>query len=142
MERYGERLAAAVKAGRVRFMGAVPQTELCGWMEAMDLIVVPGAAPQSTPTKIFEAAALGRPMLLPGTDPIRKLCRDGAEAVLFDPESRASLVEAVRAWMRDPAPVARASAALRERILRDHTWDREAGRLAEWFEELRSAKRR
>ncbi len=138
VEKHGSKLSEGVRAGRVRFVGTVPQEDLPGWMEAMDLIVVPGAAPQSTPTKIFEAAAVGRPMILPATEPLRALCHGGGEPLLFAPESFESLLAAVRSWRRDPSAVLAASAWLRERILRDHTWQGEARRLAEWFSELRT----
>jgi glycosyltransferase involved in cell wall biosynthesis len=137
VDRLEDQLDSFVQAKRVHFEGTVPQEALSGWMEAMDLIVVPGAAPQSTPTKIFEAAALGRPILLPDTVPIRTLCRGGAEALMFAEDSIDSLVDAVQRWLADPRPVAEALAVLRERVLRDHTWEGEARRLTAWFGELR-----
>jgi len=137
VDRLEDQLDAFVQAKRVHFEGTVPQEALAGWMEAMDLIIVPGAAPQSTPTKIFEAAALGRPLLLPATAPIQALCRGGAEALLFAEDSLDSLVEGVQRWLSDPRPVADALAVLRERVLRDHTWEGEARRLTAWFGELR-----
>ncbi len=140
VEKHGGKLSEGVRTGRVRFVGTVPQEDLPGWMEAMDLIVVPGAAPQSTPTKIFEAAAVGRPMILPATEPLRALCHGGGEPLLFEPESFDKLLAAVRAWRADPAPVLAASAWLRERIMRDHTWRGEARRLADWFGELRGRR--
>lgn len=138
--RLEDQLESFVAAKRVHFEGTVPQESLSGWMEAMDLIVVPGAAPQSTPTKIFEAAALGRPILLPDTAPIRALCRDGAEGLLFGEDSLDSLEGAVQRWLDDPRPVQAALAVLRERVLRDHTWEGEARRLTAWFGELRSGR--
>ncbi len=137
VDRLEDQLDSFVQAKRVHFEGTVPQEALSGWMEAMDLIVVPGAAPQSTPTKIFEAAALGRPILLPDTAPIRTLCRGGAEALMFAEDSIDSMVDAVQRWLADPRPVAEALAVLRERVLRDHTWEGEARRLTAWFGELR-----
>lgn len=134
--RYDKRLAPFISAGRVVFAGSVPNEEMGRWLEAMDLIVIPGAAPQSTPTKIFEAAALGRAMVLPATVPIRSLCEDGAESLLFPEDDLEVLLLKVRKWRADPTELEQASAVLRTTVLAKHTWRSEAAHAVAWLEEL------
>jgi glycosyltransferase involved in cell wall biosynthesis len=133
---YRERARGLEGRLPVVFKGTLPQAELTGWMEAMDLVVVPGAAPQSTPTKIFEVAAVGTPLLLPATVPIRSIVPAEAGALLFDPEDAGDLGARVRAFLADPAPLRAAADALRARVLAHYTWDSHAARLLEWYARL------
>lgn len=135
VERHRERLRPWVESGRVYYTGSVPQEDMGGWLMAMNAVLVPGASPQSTPTKIFEGAALGRTMLLPSTEPIKDLC--GADsALLFRAGEFLAFEETVRRFCTNPAPFHEAAARLRETVLRDYTWDNHAHRLVEWFSEL------
>lgn len=136
VQRYRDRMARFVEAKRAAIIGEVPHDDLVGWLEAMDVVLVPGAAPYSSPTKVFETASLGRPMLLPTTEPIRELCGPGAEKLLHDGETRESLAAKLREWVAAPATFDRANAALRESVLSSHTWDHHCHRLTEWFHEL------
>lgn len=134
-----ERLSRWVGEQRVHFTGSVPQAEMTGWLCAMDMIVVPGAAPQSTPTKIFEAAALGRPMILPATEPIVELC--GADSpLLFAPDDEAALEGLVRRFLAEPTFAQAPARRLRETVLAEHTWEHHARELAAWLETLHRAK--
>jgi glycosyltransferase involved in cell wall biosynthesis len=138
VERHRERLRPWVDAGKVHFTGSVPQQEMAGWFMSMDAILVPGASPQSTPTKIFEGAALGRTMLLPATEPISDLCGEGSP-ILFKPGDFGAFEDAVRRFCQNPEPFGRGAEQLRKTVLTDYTWDRHAERLGAWFEELRGA---
>ncbi|MBI1290552.1 glycosyltransferase [bacterium] len=140
VERHRERLRQWVDAGLVHFTGSVPQEEMAGWFLSMDAILVPGASPQSTPTKIFEGAALGRTMLLPATEPIRDLC-GGDSPILFKAGDFPSFEDTVHRFCQNPAPFNAAAEQLRETVLRDYTWDRHAERLAAWLADLRKEVR-
>lgn len=139
IERFRGRLLRWVNEGRVHFEGSVPQEQLSSWLAAMDAILVPGAAPQSTPTKIFEAAAVGCPLLLPATEPIAELCGPNAN-YLFRPEDFNSFEDKVKAFLGDPSPFRTDAKALQEKVLAHHTWEQHARELADWFSELGNAR--
>ena len=140
VERHRERLRQWVGEGKVHFTGSVPQEDMTRWFLTMDAILIPGAAPQSTPTKIFEGAALGRTMLLPGTEPIRELC-GGDSPLLFKAGDFASFEDAVRRFCAAPEPFRAGAEALRARVLADYTWDKHAERVEGWFRELQGRPR-
>lgn len=101
----------------------------------MDAVLVPGAAPQSTPTKIFEAAAVGRPAILPATEPIKDLC--GEDAInLFRPNDFRSFEKKVREFTADPGQFRATATDLQQRVMADHTWEKHAREIVLWFEEL------
>lgn len=135
IERHRARLLRLAEEGVIHFAGTVPQLELGRWLATMDAVLVPGASPQSTPTKIFEAAAAGRPLLLPATEPIRELC--GADApYLFTHEDFAAFEAKVREFCEDPARFGPPAAALRERVVNHHTWEQHARSIVAWLGDL------
>lgn len=136
VQRHRSRLLRWVDQGLVHFTGSVPQSDMAGWMDAMDVVLVPGAAPQSTPTKIFEAAAVGRPVILPATEPVKELC--GKDAIfLFRPNDFRSFEERVREFLARGDEFRKACRALHRQVITEHTWERHARDLEGWFEELR-----
>lgn len=133
--RYRAQLEQWVESGSVHFTGTVPQAEMKSWLAAMSVLLVPGAAAQSTPTKIFEAAAVGCPVILPATEPICEIA--GAEApFLFDEDSETDMAAKVDTFRNRPDLFGQALEDFRKRVLRDFTWENHARRIAEWFEEL------
>jgi glycosyltransferase involved in cell wall biosynthesis len=136
VERYRGRLMKLVEEDRVRFVGSVPQEELGRWISVMDAVLVPGAAPQSTPTKIYESAAVGAPLILPATEPIEELC--GKEApYLFKPGEFKDFENRVRQFCQNPADFNAPAKELHERVLREHTWEQHARELVEWLQDSR-----
>jgi glycosyltransferase involved in cell wall biosynthesis len=136
VQRYRSRLAKYVQEGRIHFTGSVPQESMASLLMAMDAVLVPGASEQSTPTKIFECAALGRTLLLPGTEPITELCGPGSP-LLFANEDFSAFEATVKRFCESPEPFRKAARELQQRILRDYTWASHARRLTDWFNELR-----
>ncbi|MBI5154064.1 glycosyltransferase family 4 protein [Candidatus Poribacteria bacterium] len=136
-EKYRDRTKSGAGAPVVHVQGSVPQEELPDWLDAMDLVVVPGAAAHSTPTKIFEVAAMRIPLLLPDTTPIRELCGKEAVRLMFDERSFEALVALAESWLAEPEPIKAAAAALTSHVLGNCTWEAHARRLGEWYDNLR-----
>ncbi len=141
VEKHRGRLVRWVDQGRVHFTGSVPQSELGGWISAMDAVLIPGASPQSTPTKIFESAAVGRPIILPATEPIREIC-GGDAPYLFPPQDFSAFEARVRNFLSAPESFHQPARRLQQRVLSDYTWDRHAAQLAEWLQALKQARQR
>lgn len=135
VDRERSRLLKWVEEGTVHYTGSVPQADLNGWLTMMDAVLVPGASPQSTPTKIFEAAAVGTPLLLPATDPIKELC--GADApYLFRPDDFSAFENKVREFRENPGAFREPARRLHEKVVRDYTWEKHARDILDWFREL------
>lgn len=139
VQRHRSRLLQWVNEGRVHFTGSVPQADLGDWISAMDVVLVPGAAPQSTPTKIFEAAAVGRPMILPATEPIKEICGETAP-YLFEPDDFRAFEEKVRDFFARPESFQEPSKRLHDKVVEEYTWRKHAQNLVKWFEELRGSE--
>ncbi|MCC6546246.1 glycosyltransferase [Candidatus Sumerlaeota bacterium] len=135
VQRHRSRLYKFVEEGLVHFCGTVPQSEMVSWLSAMDVVLVPGAAPQATPTKIYETASVGRPLIAPATDPIIELCgRDAPN--LFTPNDFNSLEDRVRDFLQSRTKFDEFAAALRQKVTTVHTWENNATGIINWFHEL------
>ncbi len=135
VQRHRSRLYKYVEKGLVHFCGTVPQSEMVSWLSCVDVILVPGAAPQATPTKIYETASVGRSLIAPATDPIIELC--GADAPnLFTPNDFNSLEERVREFLNSRTKFDDFAVKLREKVTTVHTWENNATGLVNWFQEL------
>jgi glycosyltransferase involved in cell wall biosynthesis len=138
-ERFEDRLASIPEHFPVHFPGTVPQAELSDWVEALDLVVIPGAAPQSTPTKLFEVAAVGTPVIAPRIRPLEAIVPEAASMLLFGEENYEELLQLVESWLHDRTLLKDATAMLQKEILEKYTWRQQARRLLSWFEELQTA---
>lgn len=101
-------LAAELGLANVRFIDPMPRREVLSLVAACDAVVVPLRRNKlfeaAIPSKIFEALALGRPLLL-GVEgeAMRLFIEEGNAGLAFTPEDDASLVQAVRRYMDDAA---------------------------------------
>jgi glycosyltransferase involved in cell wall biosynthesis len=138
--RHQERLRPWVKGGLVHFAGTVPQDDMAEWLLAMSAVIIPGASPQSTPTKIFESAALSRPLIMPATEPVIELTGPDSP-FLFPPEDFRALETRVKCLIADPPRFTAEARRLHDVVLQDYTWDHHAAELVSWLERMRSAGR-
>jgi glycosyltransferase involved in cell wall biosynthesis len=107
-------------ARRVRILGAVPPTDLLEWVASADVVAMPIQPTTlnhrlTTPNKLFEAMAVGVPVVasdLPGMAPIVRETNCG---VLVDPTDPKAIVTACRKLL---AATADETAQRRERIVR------------------------
>jgi len=128
---------------RVRVLPAVPPTELLDWVASADVVAMP-IQPTSlnhrltTPNKLFEAMAVGVPVVasdLPGMAPY---VREAQCGVVCDPTSPAAIAASVRSILEAPAEErsalgARALAAAHDR----YNWEAQVATLFGEYARLR-----
>lgn len=117
---------------RIEFIGQVQPPQVPALLARTDILVLPTVATASavytSPLKLFEYFAAGRPVVASDLPPVREIIRDGENAVLFEPGDPESLASAVRRIQRDEALAGRLSrAALVD--AGEYGWSRRAERL-------------
>lgn len=113
-------------ADHVIFTGSVPHREVPAYVEAMDICVVPHSNAYRSPIKLFEYMARGKAVLAPNTEPIAMAAHHNGNALLFDPESAASLRQQLRRLLEDANLRVRLGTAARESVEARHTWTENA----------------
>ncbi len=104
---------------------------------AADISVVPNratpaiSARYTSPLKIFEAMAVGLPVVCSDLPSMRDVL-DDSMAVFVPPEDSGALAEALDSLLGDDARMKSISSALRAEAPK-HTWDARALRILEWM---------
>ena len=126
-------LADQVAPGRVTFTGQVDPPRVAALLRDADVLVLPNtptriSAAYTSPLKLFEYMASGRPIVASDLPSLREILRPDDNAVLVEPGDPAALARGVSRVLGDEAWAARL-AARAQQDLGEYTWDRRAERL-------------
>ena len=139
-----ERLKAAAGrlgiAARVTFTGPVAPSEVPQLLRKADVLALPNPASAistfyTSPLKLFEYMAAGRPIVASDLPAIREVLRHEVTALLVQPGDPDALASAVRRLADDPllgASLARAASA----AVLDYSWERRAERIEALLEHV------
>jgi len=120
-------------ATRITFTGLLPPPDVAARLREADVLVLPNprsaiSDTHTSPLKLFEYMASGRPIVASDLPSIGEVLRDGENAVLVEPGNPQALVAGIRKIKDDPA-LAQRLAAQAAADVRDYTWARRAERL-------------
>jgi len=137
-----KRLASSLSLeSRVRFRGFVPPPELPAERANADLFVIPlldstTARLFTSPLKLFEAMASGRPVVASDLPSIREILIHEKNALLAPPGDARALAAAIGRLLRDSALSERLAARAFEDA-KAYSWDRRAETISSFLELLR-----
>lgn len=123
----------------LRIDGFQPPERVPLYLVAADLGVVPNrstppiSARYTSPLKVFEAMAVGLPLVVSDLFSLRDVLGED-EAVFVRPDDAGDLARGLEELLGDEARQTRLAAALRARAA-EHTWDARAERLLAWMEQ-------
>ncbi len=125
---------------RVSFRGFVPPSELDVERAKADLFVIPlldstTARLFTSPLKLFEAMASGRPVVASDFPSIREILSNEVNALLVPPGDPLALAGAIERLLRDSALSARLAARAFEDV-KAYSWDRRAEALLSFLESV------
>ncbi len=114
----------------VQLVGAVPHGQVRRYIEIADAAVIPHSNQYRSPIKMFEYMGAGKPVVAPGTPPIRSVIEHARDGLLFHPGG-AGFSEALTAALSDPERARALGRAAREKIAQRYTWDAHARQILE-----------
>jgi glycosyltransferase involved in cell wall biosynthesis len=122
---------------RVTFTGMVPPADVGARLREADVLVLPNprsaiSTDFTSPLKLFEYMASGRPIVASDLPSLREVLRDGENARLVEPGNPPALVAGIVAIKEDPALGRRLAARALDDV-REFTWRRRAERLSALF---------
>ncbi len=141
LQRQAERLGLA---GRVRFLGPLPQDQLAGRMAAAEVFVLPSLS-EGLPRVVYEAMACGRPVVGSRAGGIPELIEDGVTGFLVPPGDAASLADRIRWVITHPtegAQMGQRGRAAAQALFSPEFFVREYGALFALARDARSATAR
>jgi len=138
-----QRFAATLGLGdRIEFLGMRPPGEIAGHLRASDLLVLPNratsvSASYTSPLKLFEYLAAGRPIVASDLPALREILRDRENAWLVPADDPAALGAALETIARD-RPLALRLARAGFDTAAAFSWDRRAERIERVVEESKN----
>jgi glycosyltransferase involved in cell wall biosynthesis len=111
---------------KAHFAGAVPPSDVPGWLASMDVAIAPYPPLEQfyfSPLKVYEYMAAGLPVVASRIGQLEKVINDGVNGLLVAPGDAAALAGAIERLASDPALCIRLGRAARETVLRGHTWE-------------------
>lgn len=133
-----QRLAKAIRAANVTFIGHVTPDKVPLYLKAADVLVLPNSARYSfsihpSPLKLFEYMASRRPIVTSNLPSICEVLKDKHTAIVVKPDSPESLANGIQTLLTCPELCERLS----ENAFRDvqqYTWRERAGKIVKLFE--------
>jgi glycosyltransferase involved in cell wall biosynthesis len=131
---------------RVIFTGRQPKNDMPAFLAATDACLVHLTRTELfktvLPSKIFEGAAMGKPIILGVEGFAAELVASAEAGICIQPENEHELVEATSKLAADPALARRLGAAGHERIASRYTYDRLAAEYEQLLIQLAAGERR
>lgn len=126
-------LADRVAPGRVTFTGHLAPPAVAERLRDTDVLVIPNppsriSAAYTSPLKLFEYMASGRPIVASDLPALREILTDGEDALLAEAGNPVALAAAIRRVVDDEA-LARALARRAFAVVGEYSWARRAERL-------------
>lgn len=126
-ERLETRIRELGIEDRARITGFVPREQIPGYISAFDIALQPAVTAWASPLKLFEYMAASCAVIAPDTPNIREVLTHEENALLFDPNDTAQLIDRLRRLYEEPQ-LRRALGREARRLVvdRPYTWEHNA----------------
>jgi glycosyltransferase involved in cell wall biosynthesis len=140
VERLRQR-AATECLEHLHFAGSVPHEEVPHWLATMDICLIADTQDWSSPTKYFEMAAMGKPVVAARVAAIEEVMGgDGVGGVLFERGNAQDAVSKLRLLVEHPEQAKTLGQQARERVLENYSWERNLERMMALYRKLGVSK--
>jgi glycosyltransferase involved in cell wall biosynthesis len=141
LQQYAE---TAFCSTRVTFTGMLPPPEVAARLRQADVLVLPNPPSAlsrefTSPLKLFEYMASGRPIVASDLPSIREVLTDGRTALLVEAGNPQAVTAGIRRVREDP-DLGRRLAAQALADVQHYTWDARAARLETLFVEVNGVR--
>jgi glycosyltransferase involved in cell wall biosynthesis len=140
VERLRQR-AIIERLEHLHFVGSVPHESVPNWLATMDICLITDTQDWSSPTKYFEMAAMGKPILAARVPAIEEVMGgDGVGGVLFERGNPQDLVAKLWLLVENPKRANLLGQQARQRVLENYTWERNLERMMALYRKLGVSK--
>lgn len=145
---YWREIAAEQKIDNVEFYGFVDNCALGDYYRAFDLCILPFSrkiyinknkrvdiGQWTSPLKLFETMAYGKPMLVSRLATIEEVMKDREDCVMAEPDDIDDWITKLTELCKDGSLQKKIGATAQAKLRREYTWQERARRAAQLFDE-------
>ena len=114
----------------IAWLGALPHEQAFREIAKFDIAILPHTLSTGAPLKLFEYAALARPMIAPDLPNLRALFSE-EEMYFVEPENPKAIAKAIEELADDPERARRIGLKAQDRVVSEYTWEKILGRVLE-----------
>lgn len=127
-------------ADRFEYAGELDRAQKIAFLQSLDMMSVPTVYHESKGISVLEALANAVPVVLPAHGTFPEMIADTQGGLLCEPEDPASLADALRQLIVDPARAAALGSAGQQRIREHYTQELMSRRTLDWYTEVCGAQ--
>jgi len=137
-ERIMRRIQELSLSKKVILTGEIDHEEIPRYLSLMDIAILPDISIYSSPIKLFEYMACGKPIIAPRKGQIARILTPGKEGVLINPDRTEEIRESILYLLQNPEIAREMGVKAREKVLKDYTWLKQGRKVLKWVEELKA----
>ncbi|MFP4381467.1 MAG: glycosyltransferase family 4 protein [Candidatus Sumerlaeia bacterium] len=122
------------------FAGSVPYQDVSGYINAMDVALVPDTNYWTCPTKMFEYQASCVPTIAPKLPAVERAMDHGEEGLLFPARDVNQLVELILSLADDAEKRETMGKKARERVIQTHSWQHNVEQIEKIYSDIEKGK--
>ena len=121
----------------VEFLGGVSQVDLLRYYKTADIFCSPATGKESFGIVLLEAMASGTPIVASRLEGFQTVLEEGMQGLMAPPKDDEALADALRQMIQDPT-MRSVMGAFGERRAYEFRWERVAGQVLEYYEDVRA----
>lgn len=110
----------------VTITGIVKHSDIPQYIKKMTICTIPKHESYTSPVKLFEYMAMGKAVVAPAYDSIREVVSHEKNGLLFTPNSEEELQDNLIRLINNVQLLERLGKSAKDKILKHHTWNRNA----------------
>jgi len=120
-------------ANHVIFTGNVSHESIPAYINMMDICIIPQANEFRSPIKLYEYMAMGKPVIAPDVEPVRKAIAHGENGILFTAEDSLSFKQGITAVLNDKNKREELGHKARQSVLTKYSWRNNAEKILDIY---------
>lgn len=121
----------------VTITGKVTHEEVPSYIHKMNICIIPKHETYTSPVKLFEYMAMGKPVLAPGYDSIKEVIKNGWNGMLFEPNNNEDLLNVLEEVFKNGDLLKTLGANAAKDVLENYTWRKNALQIEAEIEKIR-----
>ena len=120
----------------VHFTGRVAHKEIPGYINSMDITILPDSNGYGSPMKVFEYMAMKKSVVAPDVQPVQEIIEQGVTGIIVGRSNESDLTRSIVDLVSNEKKRQTIAGAALDYVVKNHTWDVNASKIIDVFNSL------